>query len=114
MSNLRNRPRKNTPHHVKVLDETSGRVLGRVVDITSDGLMLVSDQSVPRGLRTHLRINLPIMVQNRSDVTVEAEAVWSKQDTNPKFYTSGWKFINLGGEEGYLLEEVMHKLNLVG
>lgn len=114
MPNLRKRPRKNTPHHVKVLDDNSGRVLGRVVDITSDGLMLVSDQSVPRGLRTSIRINLPIMVQNRSDITVEAEAVWSRQDTNPKFFNSGWKFLNLTGDEGYLLEEVMHKLNLVG
>ncbi len=114
MSDLRNRPRKNTPHHVKVQDDGSGRVLGRVVDITADGLMLVSEQSIPRGLVTRLRINLPIMVQNRSDITVEAEAVWSTQDTNPRFFNSGWKFLNLSGDEGYLLEEVMHKLNLVG
>ena len=59
MSDLRNRPRKNTPHHVKVLDDNSGLVLGRVVDITSDGLMLVSEKPVPRGLITRLRITLP-------------------------------------------------------
>lgn len=114
MSDMRHRPRKNTPHNVKVIDEETGRVMGRVVDITADGMMLVSDRELVPGRQFHVRITLPVMAQDRTDVTVDARAVWCNQDTNPSFWKVGFKFLNLAGEEGYLLEDIMHRLNLVG
>jgi c-di-GMP-binding flagellar brake protein YcgR len=88
--------------------------MGRVVDITADGMMLVTNGEITPGRQFQIRITLPVMVQHRSDVTVETRAVWCNQDTNPSFYKVGFKFLNLVGEEGYLLEDVMHRLNLVG
>ncbi|MBU2502591.1 PilZ domain-containing protein [bacterium] len=114
MVDMRRRPRKNTPHLVRALDDESGQVMGRIVDITCNGMMLVTGRSVPLGRRFQVRLNLPVMVHNRSDINVEAEAVWCNQDKNPSFYRVGFKFINLAGEDGYLLEEVMHKFSLVG
>jgi len=114
MVNHRSRPRKNTPHLVRVLDADSGRVIGRVVDITSDGLLLMSPQPLDVGRKIRMRVILPVMVNNRSDVEMDAEIVWSKQDPNPSFFQSGVKFLSLPGDDGFLLEDVMHKLNLVG
>jgi hypothetical protein len=114
MADHRHRPRKNTPHNVKVVDEENGRVMGRVVDITADGMMLVTNQEVTPGRQFQIRITLPVMVHHRSDVSLEARAVWCNQDTNPSFYKVGFKFLNMPGEEGFLLEDVMHRLNLVG
>lgn len=114
MKKHRRRPRKNTPHLVNVLDVETGRSLGRVVDITADGMMLVSKYQMELGHRIAVRIILPVMVQARTDVQVEAEAVWCKQDSNPDFYKVGFRFVNLAGEDGFLLEDVMQKFNLVG
>ena len=114
MVDMRSRPRKNTPHLVKALDEESGAPLGRIVDITSDGMMLLAPRAIAPGRRFMIRLNLPVMVQNRSDVVIESEAVWCTQDKNPKFFRVGFKFITLAGEDGFLLEEVMHKFSLVG
>lgn len=110
----RNRPRKNTPNHVKVLDSESGKVLGRVVDITADGLMMVGDSPVESGRVFKLRIILPRMTDGKIDISVEAEAVWCQQDKNPSFFQTGFKFENLAGSDGFLLEDVMHRMNLVG
>lgn len=114
MEDYRHRPRKNTPHNVKVLDEESGRVLGRVVDITADGMMLVTQEEFIPGRRFQLRINLPVMVQHRTDISVEAKVVWCNPDKNPSYFRMGMQFMNLPGEDGFLLEDVMHRLNLVG
>lgn len=114
MVDYRHRPRKNTPHNVKALDEETGRVLGRVVDITADGMMLVGQTEVIPGRRFQMRINLPVMVRHRTDISVEARVVWCNQDKNPSFYKIGFQFLNLGGEDGFMLEDVMHRLNLVG
>ena len=54
------------------------------------------------------------MVQARTEVEVEAEAVWCRQDSNPDYYKVGFQFVNLAGEDGFLLEDVMQKFNLVG
>lgn len=114
MIDMRKRTRRNTPHLVKVMDHDSGKVLGRIVDITCDGMMIVSERAMTPGEIYTLRINLPQMVQNRSDMILKGEMVWCNQDQNPRFYRAGFKFLNVTGEEGYLLEEVLHKFSLVG
>jgi len=114
MMDLRNRPRKNTPHSVKAVDEENGRAIGRIVDITCDGMMVVADTPKTPGHRLNIRIHLPGMVQNRSEMILMAETVWCNQDQNPRFFRIGFKFVNVSGEEGYLLEEVLHRFSLVG
>jgi len=114
MEDYRHRPRKNTPHLVRVLNEESGETVGRVVDITADGMMLVTKAKIKVGQLFNFRIILPVMVHHRSDVCLEAKSVWVKADSNSEYSKCGFKFINLAGEEGFLLEDVMHKLNLVG
>jgi hypothetical protein len=114
MEDYRHRPRKNTPHLVKVLQNETGRTVGRVVDITADGMMMVTQDKIVVGKVYEFRIILPVMVHHRTEICLEAKAVWSKSDGNPNYSKCGFKFINLPGEEGFLLEDVMHKFNLVG
>jgi c-di-GMP-binding flagellar brake protein YcgR len=114
MEDYRHRPRKNTPHLVRVINEDTGKTVGRVVDITADGMMLVTKHKIVSGKLYNFRIVLPVMVHHRSDVSLEARCIWTTPDANSEFSKCGFKFINLAGEEGFLLEDVMHKLNLVG
>jgi hypothetical protein len=114
MEDYRHRPRKNTPHLVKAIDLANGMAMGRIVDITADGMMLVTQTQPVKGQIYNFRINLPVMVHHRTDVSVEAKCVWWTEDDNGRFYKAGFQFKNLPGEDGFLLEDVMHKLNLVG
>jgi len=59
MENFRHRPRKNTPHVVKAYDDANGDLFGRVVDITADGMMIVSHDVHTIGREVRLRIILP-------------------------------------------------------
>jgi hypothetical protein len=114
MHNSRKRPRKNTPHVVKAIDAATNRPLGRVVDVTAEGLMLVTEKPLEVGQAYALRLNLPIMIHFRSEVDLDAVVRWTSPDTNPRFHRAGFQFTDIDGEDGLLLEEVMHKLNLVG
>ena len=114
MHNSRKRPRKNTPHVVRAIDTATMQPLGRVVDVTADGLMLVTETKLKIGETYSLRLNLPVMVHFRSEIDMEAIVRWTSDDTNPKFQRVGFQFVSIDGEDGLLLEEVMHKLNLVG
>jgi len=114
MEDYRSRPRKNTPHLVNVINDDTGRTVGRVVDITADGMMLVTKDKIVKGNNYNFRIVLPVMVHHRADVCLVAQSVWVNSDTNPNYSKCGFKFIGLPVEDGFLLEDVMHKLNLVG
>ena len=114
MENFRHRPRKNTPHVVKAYDNATGEFIGRVVDITADGVMMVTHDLHTIGREFQLRIILPVMVQHKTDVVVEGQVVWCEPDSNPEFCKIGLKFSNPDGADGFLLEDVMHRLNLVG
>jgi len=114
MLRQRNRPRKNTPHTVKVLDAENNQLLGRVVDVTADGMMIVSKQQLEAGRALTLRVILPRMVDGKMEITVQAEVIWTNQDTNPSFFKAGIRFLNLPGNDGFLLEDVLHRMNLVG
>ncbi len=114
MHNSRKRPRKNTPHVVKAIEVATGAPLGRIVDVTAEGMMLVTDRDLEIGQRFGVRLNLPVMIQYRSDVELEAVVRWTSPDANPDFHKVGFEFVSIEGEDGLLLEEVMHKLNLVG
>ena len=114
MQDYRHRPRRNTPYVVKAFDTETGQLLGRVVDITADGMMIVTKQALAPDRTFHLRITLPVMVRHRTDVTVEARVIWCEQDTSPGFCKIGVQFVNIPGEYGFLLEDVMHKLKWAG
>jgi len=114
MREHRRRPRKNTPHHVRVIDNETGQVMGRVVDITADGMMIICQQQLQVGRKFHCRVVLPVMIQDRTHLVIRSEVVYCNQDPNPSFFKAGFRFLNLPGEDGFLLEDVMHKLNLVG
>ncbi len=114
MEDYRHRPRKNTPHVVKAFDAETGRYLGRAVDITADGMMIVTGRHYTVGRLFRLRVILPIMVQHKTDVSIDARVIWCEADSNPNYFKTGLQFVNLPGEDGFLLEDVMHKLNLVG
>jgi len=114
MSDYRHRPRQNTPHVVKVYDTDNGSYLGRIVDITADGMMVVTRELLTVGRMFQLRIILPVIVHDKTDVVVPGRVVWCTPDANPSFCKAGFQFTNLDGETGFLLEDVMHKLNLVG
>jgi c-di-GMP-binding flagellar brake protein YcgR len=114
MEDYRNRPRKNTPHLVRVINDDSGKTMGRVVDITADGMMLVTKELIEPGKIYNFRIVLPIMVHHRSDINLQAKAVYSNGDENSEFCRCGFKFIDLPGEDGFILEDVMHTFTLVG
>jgi hypothetical protein len=99
---------------VNVVNGITGKPMGRVVNVTSDGLMLVSQTPIPPDRQFVLRLVLPRVVGGKWDLEVDARSVWFRPDDNPNYYRIGFEFRNIGGEDAYLLENVMHTFHLAG
>lgn len=87
--------RKYLVFYLRVFDGMSPKVLGHVVNLSSKGIMLLSDLAIPVNEEYRLRMKLPTSVCERGDLVFEATSRWSKKDANPDFYLTGFQIHNL-------------------
>jgi hypothetical protein len=114
MRDKRNRQRRNSPHRVNVIRCQNDAPLGRLVNITVDGLMYLGDQPEQNGTVLDLRLPLPTMANGKSSIEVRGKVIWCRADENPRYHRIGVEFEQLGAEEGYIIETVLQRLHLVG
>ena len=114
MRDKRTQSRRNSPHRINVQSADGLSVLGRLVNITTGGLMFLADESYPMGVLMELRLPLPTIANGKDAIEVFGRVVWTRPDTNPQFNRVGFQFENLGAEEGYIIETVLQRLHLVG
>ncbi len=91
--------RRHLIFYLRVWEPTSNRLLGHVVDITPEGLMLISEQPVSVGEEFHLEVRLPDTEGALKPMRFRAVCRWSDRDINTAFYDSGFEFLESGPEE---------------
>jgi hypothetical protein len=91
--------RKYLVFYLRVFDCLNAKVLGHVVNISSKGLMMLSDEAIPLSKEYQLRMQLPTEVSDHGEIIFNAVSCWCKKDRNPDFYVAGFKIHNLD-EEG--------------
>lgn len=114
MFDNRRHPRRNSPHRINVLAAADERVMGRLVNITTGGLMFLSKDPCPQRTDLELRLPLPTMANGKLSIDVSGHVLWCRPDANPQYYRIGLEFDGLGAEEGYIIETVLQRLHLVG
>jgi len=114
MGNKRSQSRRNTPHRINVLSADDDRVLGRLVNITTGGLMFLTSERFRNNQPLGLRVPLPTMSHDRTAIELQASVVWQNADANPAYTRVGVEFENMGAEEGFIIETVLQRLHLVG
>lgn len=95
---MRKVERRHLVFYLRVFDGMSNRVLGHVVDISTRGVMLISDQPIPVNGQHLLRMRLPSTIGNRDELLFNASSKWCKQDINPDFYITGFEIEEVNEE----------------
>jgi len=94
--------RRTTRRHLvfysRVFDGMSSRVLGHLMDISSEGLMLLSDGPVEVNEEYRLRMRLPKKVSGSDEIVFGAVSRWCRQDENPDFYVIGFQIQDMNDE----------------
>jgi c-di-GMP-binding flagellar brake protein YcgR len=114
MADKRRRDRKPNRYLTKVFDADTGALMGRLVNVSTGGMMLITDRPYETGDRYSVRVVLPQIIHNQSDIDVEIEVRWCKKDANPDFYGVGFQFLNLCHDDLSIIENVFLNYNFVG
>ncbi len=91
--------RKYLVFYLRVFEGLSVNVLGHVVNISSEGIMLLSDGAIPVNQEYHLRMRIPSEVSGRGEIVFNATSRWCSLDKNPDFYLTGFHIHDLKAEE---------------
>lgn len=89
MSERRGNERCFLRHGLRVLDADTGLPVGQVVDISTDGLMVVSETPLPPGKRLRLWLEIPHWDGTSERLLLETETRWSQTDVERRFSDNG-------------------------
>ena len=55
------------------------------MDITTQGIMMISEEPIPVGKEFSLKMQLPGTITGREEIEFSAQSLWCKKDINPDF-----------------------------
>ncbi len=99
--------RSHLIYYLRVFNRLNGQVVGHLVDITAEGAMLIHDAAMPTGQRYELRMMLPADIFGRDHLDFDAESLWSKRDTNPDFYDTGFRLLNVEARDADVISRLI-------
>ena len=96
--------------YLKVYEEDKSSLLGQLVDISSQGLKVLSAKLIEVGKVHSMVIELPQATTKREYIHLEAECVWSNPDINPGIYVTGFKIVTPTKMDGKNLDDAIEGL----
>lgn len=90
----RSQERWNLVRYLQVTKAENNETLGHLVDVTTEGMMLISENSIPLHQTFNLRMEIPTEDNIPQMIALTAESLWTKKDVNPAFHDTGFRLIN--------------------
>jgi len=100
---------RHLTYYLKVFDVETDLLLGHLVDITSEGMMMVREEPLEEGQVFQLRLELPQPILMKDTFTFSAECRWSRKDGNPDLYISGFQFFSIAQNEQSVIDHLLRR-----
>lgn len=105
-SEQRRKNRVTIPEHPQILDAHSGKVLGELVNLSADGLMLVSQDCISGGTVCQMRIPL-VRGDRKVEILVGAESLWCDDANSSGSFWTGFQIIDISPEDQEIVNTVV-------
>ena len=109
INNKRKESRRHLIYYLNVENRDSGEDVGRVVDITKDGVLLISKTPFESDLEIPVKIELgdELFERMHGNLEVNIKSHWSKKDFNPNYYINGFSFVNHSASDRVLIGKLI-------
>lgn len=112
MRDARRSKRQHPYYSLAVLDRKTRKEVGRLGDITKEGMLLISEERFTPQALLELEVVLPEVPGSKLDtLPVTARVKWTGLDNQPPGRCTGLEFVNPGPNE---LANIEYIANLVG
>ncbi len=108
MENKRKLKRRHLIYYLRVFDYDTKDLLGHLVDITTEGIMLISEKPIPQDKNYRLLMTLPREISGVTEVSFQAKSKWSQKDVNPDFYDTGFQLSDIDERHAHIIERLIN------
>lgn len=98
MKEERTLKRRHLIYYLEVYNDTTGEQMGHLVDITTQGMKLISKQAIPLDTSFSFRMALPKGYFPDPVIHFNGTSRWAGRDVNPDFHVTGFEVQNLDPE----------------
>lgn len=109
MEEQRKNIRRAPNDYFLVFDRENDRFIGRVLNMSLDGLMLVSMEPVEVPDEFKCRIALPEKIDDCNQIVFDAESKWSRKNGESNMYETGFKMTNVSKIDREIMKELLQK-----
>ncbi len=95
MPDRRKYKRSRSPKLLPVTDVNTQQCIGRLVDLSLGGMLMMAVQPIPVHRIFQLRVNLPIEINGNNVIEFGAESVWGDPPEHIGTYWAGFQVIDI-------------------
>jgi hypothetical protein len=103
--------RRHLIYYLRVFIRGTDQVLGHLVDLTSEGVMIINEKPVELQKSFHLSMALPEEISSKAHIDFEAESIWCRKDINPDFFDTGFRLTQINPDD---MEIITHLIEDFG
>ena len=93
--------------YLTAIDGDTGDIIGRVVNISRDGIMLVSGRYIEAGVVYHLRLALPAEATGCGDIAFDARSIWCKVNAQNSLFDTGFELLDVTQQDVAAIESLI-------
>ena len=110
MRDKRNLKRRHLIYYLHIQERTSGMPVGFLVDISTEGIMIMSENPIAVGTLLELKIMLDSEMSAKQYLNFDAQALRCEKSINGSTYDVGCKMLNLAPEDSREIEMIIDEL----
>ena len=81
-------------YYLRVFDQDTGSLLGHLVDISTEGMKMVSEMPIPVEQEFRFKMEVSLEHSTAQELFLDAYSLWCNRDANPDFFATGFRLVN--------------------
>ena len=110
MRDKRKLKRRHLIYYLHVQERASGAPIGSLVDISTEGIMIMREQPIELGTMLELKIMLESEMNDKQFLCFDAKVLRCEKSINGTNYDIGCKLLNLSDEDFREIEIIIDEL----
>jgi hypothetical protein len=110
MRDKRNLKRRHLIYYLHIQERASGNLIGYLVDISTEGIMIMSEHPIEVGTVLELKIMLESEMSAKQYLYFDVKTLRSEKSINGSTYDVGCKLLNLSPEDFREIEMIIDEL----
>lgn len=99
--------RRYLMYYSRVFDARNGALIGHLVDITPEGIMLISETPLAADQMFRFKMELSEDIADKSYLTFTAKSIWCQPDVDPRFFNTGFHLLDITPQDTAIIQHII-------